>query len=159
VPVLRWPAWHEGRGNMYALALSPDRESRYVAVAGQGLTVGAVAVLDRLQGTIKHITTRLPKGKHGTNWAIAYAPSGKQVAYGSQFGMIWVWDLADGAPAEPRLLGRHDGPEYTYVRAMHYLDEHHLLSVAETGQVLLWDVPGPDAKAARRELFRFKTNV
>src|SRR5437660_12178322 len=28
IPILRWPSWHEGRGNMYALALSTAPESR-----------------------------------------------------------------------------------------------------------------------------------
>src|SRR6266545_7215742 len=32
-PLLRWRTWHESRGNIYALALSPG-EQRYVAIGG-----------------------------------------------------------------------------------------------------------------------------
>src|SRR5262249_53664471 len=108
VPALRWRTWHESRGNIYALALSPDKRQHLVAIGGQGMAPGSVAVLDRLSGKIVHAFTGSKKIRHGTVWAMAFAPSGKQVAYGAQDGTVWVWDLRADKEAEPRLVGRHD---------------------------------------------------
>src|SRR5437870_5752475 len=43
--LLRWPVWHEQRGSIFAMDISPD--GRYVAVGGFGATNSCVAVIDR----------------------------------------------------------------------------------------------------------------
>ncbi len=164
-PILRWRTWHESRGNIYALALSPDKEQRYVAIGGHGMSSrgSSVAVLDRLTGATRHAFTGSKNTDHGTIWSMAFAPSGKQVAYGAQDGSVWVWDLKDGEATEPRRLnwhyniknGKAEYPEFNYVRFVHYLDEDTLLSVAQNGQVLEWTVPPPGGKFRWRERFRF----
>src|SRR5438128_1197486 len=48
--VLRWSIWHEQRGAIFALALSPDKENKNVAVAGIGQPTSTVAILERATG-------------------------------------------------------------------------------------------------------------
>ncbi|MCI0464375.1 MAG: caspase family protein [Gemmataceae bacterium] len=154
-PLLRWRTWHESRGNIYALALSPG-EQRYVAIGGNGMSSrgSSVAVLDRLDATIKHAFTGSENTTHGTIWSMAFARSGKQVAYGAQDGSVWVWDLEEGKETEPRCLGAHGEAAYDYVRLVHYLGPNRLLSVAQSGQVREWTIPNPSGKARSRVLFQ-----
>src|SRR5262249_43713352 len=91
---------------------------------------------------------------HGTVWAIAFAPSGKQVAYGAEDGSVWVWDL--GGKAAPRRLGFHDGEGLNYVRLVKYTGDGQLLTVAENGQAVRWQNFGAGEKPVKKELFRFE---
>ncbi len=52
---LRWSVFREQRGSIYAMALSPEKENRHVAVGGWGVRVGAgsVAVIDRATAEVK----------------------------------------------------------------------------------------------------------
>jgi WD40 repeat protein len=159
VPALRWPMWHESRGNIYAMALSPD--NKRIAVGGLGMTTGAVAVLDCVKGTVVHAFGGTETTRHGTIWAMAYAPKREQIAYGGQDGSVWVWDLTPGKQTEPRQLGKHDtmkkGIGYNYVRHVAYLGGDRLVSVSQNGQVMQWDNLAPGASPKAKELFRFTT--
>src|SRR4051794_14002479 len=42
---LRWPTFREQRGNIYALALSPDADADSLAIGGHGLKTGMIFVL------------------------------------------------------------------------------------------------------------------
>jgi WD40 repeat protein len=156
MPILRWTTWHEKRGNIYAMALSPDRDNRFVAIGGLGITTGAIAILDRLEGKIKHGFSASTRHNHGTIWAMAFAPSGKQVAFGEQDGSVWVWDFDDAKSPEPRLVGKHAGNGLNFVRVVHYSADQQLISAAENGEVLQWQIPahGQDASPPTT-LFRF----
>jgi WD40 repeat protein len=136
--VLRWSVWREQRGAIYALALSPDKGGRRVAVGGYGVRDSTVAVIDRITGRILHTVT--PRGKPDENFyavrAVAFAPSGDRVAYGTTDGSVWLWDFK----ANLR-VGKHQGKTaYNRVRLVHFLDDKRLLSVAESGEVLRWDL-------------------
>jgi WD40 repeat protein len=150
--VLRWSVWREQRGAIYALALSPDQGGRRVAVGGFGVRDSTVAVIDRTTGHILH--TVRPQGKPDENFyavrAVAFAPSGDQVAYGTTDGSVWLWDFKTN-----HLLGKHKGKAvFNRVRLVHFLDDKRLLSVAESGEVLRWDLaaspPTPTALAPVR---------
>ncbi len=152
---LRWRTWHEARGSIYAMALSPG-DNRYVAIGGQGMAPGAVAVLDRADGgKIRHSFTGAKNSAAGTIWSMGYSPTGRQVAYGVQDGTVWLWDLKDGKETEPRLLGRHKGGPYNYVRLVTYLNAQHLLSVDTNGSALRWPVAAPGETSEPAPLFRF----
>jgi WD40 repeat protein len=100
-PVLRWSAWREQRGAIHALALSPDPEARRVAIGGLGPRYSSVAVLDRATGTVLHAVApeagRDKDSGRSENFygvtALAFAPSGKRLAYGTADGSVWVWDF------------------------------------------------------------------
>jgi WD40 repeat protein len=162
LPLLRWRTWHESRGNIYALALSPDKDNRYVAIGGQGMSsAGAsLAVFDRLRGTIRHAFGGSKTAAHRSVWSMSFDPTGRQLAYGEQDGGVWVWDLEDGKASEPRPLGKHqprpDGKP-NYVRLVMYWGRTQVISVDATGEVRLWKIPPPGQAAAGRQLFRFET--
>src|SRR5262249_2467216 len=52
--VLRWTSHRERRGNIYAAAVSPDPENRFIAIGGVGIRNSQLAVLDRFSGQIKN---------------------------------------------------------------------------------------------------------
>jgi WD40 repeat protein len=164
VEFLRWPIFREHRGQIYALALSPDRDGpdggpRYAAFGGFGIRSGTAVVVDRADGSIKHGLTRqqFEKGNLGHSiWAMAYTPSGKQVVYGTDRGSIWLWNLASGRENDVTLLGRHPSRpagQKNYLRLLHFRDARTLVSVAEDGQALQWDLDRPGTPV---ELFRFR---
>jgi WD40 repeat protein len=164
VPLLRWRTWHESRGNIYALALSPDKENRLVAIGGQGMSsAGAsLAVFDRMRGTIRHAFGGSKKAAHRSVWSMTFDATGSQLAYGDQDGGVWVWDLEEGKATEPRSLGKHDPrPDHkpNYVRLVMYWGKGQVISVDATGEVRLWKVPPPGQAAAGRQLFRFETRA
>jgi WD40 repeat protein len=131
--VLRWASWREQRGAIYALALSPDPAARRVAIGGLGLRNSAVAVLDRTSGAVLH-TTFPERGRENFYgvMALAFAPSGKRLAYGTADGSVWLWDFSRN-----RRLGKHKGKgTFNRVRLVHFLGEDRLLSVAEDGTVV-----------------------
>jgi WD40 repeat protein len=156
LPVLRWRTWHENRGNIYALALSRDRGARLLAIGGQGMTLGSVAVLDRATGETSHAFTGDREIRHGTVWSMDFAPSGREVAYGGQDGSVWVWGLRAGKPTRPCLVAQHKGGPYNFTRLVKYLGPSSVLSVSDSGHVLLTHVPAEGAPTPR-PLFRFKT--
>jgi WD40 repeat protein len=140
-PVLRWSIWKEKRGAIYALALSPDKDRRFVAVAGFGLGNGDVAVIDRQTGVVQYQSSApVRRGERTVRSirALAFAPSGKRLAIGSEEGRVWLWDLAEEKPV---LLGAHPTPgkdKVNYVRLLHFFEEETLLSVPEQGSPLRW---------------------
>jgi WD40 repeat protein len=144
---LRWPSWREQRGAIYALALSPDE--RQVAVAGFGLRTGTVMVLDRATGQVRHVLTDI-RGNQAVIRALAFSPSGKHIAFGTEYGTVWVWDVTQDH-AE-RLDGADERKEANRVRLVRFRDEGTLLSVAEDGRVRQWDVRRPGTAAAVLDL-------
>jgi WD40 repeat protein len=134
---LRWSTYREQRGAIYALALSPERSSRLAVVGGYGLRQGALAVLERSTGQVKYAYKGRTGNEHVT-WSLAFAPSGRSVVAGKEDGSVWLWDLGS---REPRLLGRHPGRNATNrVRLVSFLSATEVLSVAEDGLALRWDV-------------------
>jgi WD40 repeat protein len=151
VPFLRWSTWREQRGAIYAMALSPDQEQRYVAVGGYGLKTGMLAVLDRVTGETYAAMTDIKSDVDHTIWSAAFSPDGKQVAYGADDGTVWRWSLDQNYSVQ---LGKHATNErFNFVKFVAFLGKDKLLSVAQSGHVLLWDLTlnPPQAK----ELFRF----
>lgn len=139
---LRWSVWRQMRGVIYTMAISPD-ESK-IAVAGCGVRNGSVSVIDRatgkvLSGLIKKVETG-SDGKQreititGTIWAIAFSPSGEQLAIGDANGQVWLWRW-QSLPTELRNLGTHGSK----VRAFKFDGEHKLLSIAADGPAIEWD--------------------
>src|SRR3954470_291272 len=55
---LRWPTFREQRGSLFAMAFSPKANS--IAIGGYGARTGAVMVLDRETGEVKHTNTPPP---------------------------------------------------------------------------------------------------
>jgi WD40 repeat protein len=145
-PVLRWTSYRERRGNIYAAALSPD--AKYIAIGGMGISSSQFAVLDRYTGQIVNAVpylSRDPKLGSGSIWAIAFSPSGDQVACGTGTGSVWVWDWKKGA--QPVLVGQHASPkgsDFNYVRFLTY-HEKQLVSADEHGGVYRWDLANPKA--------------
>jgi WD40 repeat protein len=149
-PVLRWSAWREQRGAIYALALSPDPEGRRLAVGGLGARTSSVVVLDRASGEVLHATDPKAGRDRATGesenfyavTALAFAPSGKRLAYGTADGSVWVWDFKTS-----RRAGKHRGLKragkleaINEVRFLRFTDETHLLSVAANRDVVRWDL-------------------
>lgn len=146
-PVLRWPTWREQRGAIYALALSPDKEGNpgegvRVAVGGYGVSKSSsstVAVIDRATGQILHTVT--PEPKPGQSFyavmAVAFAPSGDQLAFGTADGSVFLWDLRKGSYLT---LGRSEPArgKYNRIRCLRFFKQDELVSVAENGEVALW---------------------
>lgn len=138
VQALRWPSWREQRGAIYALALSPDQGCRQIAIAGSGMRTGTVMVLDRATGQVLHALTDT-RGNSAVIRSLAFAPSGKQIAFGTEYGGVWVWDISKNH-------GRRLDPpparnEENRVRLVAFRDENTLLSVTEKGQAMQWDLP------------------
>jgi WD40 repeat protein len=157
VGVLRWSSWREQRGAIYALALSPVNP-RLVAIGGIGARgTNAVAVLDRDTGEILRLSTcQHPTDKDrslGPVRALTFAKTGDDVVIGTQDGSIWLWSFRSG---DPELLGGHDSikdREHNLVRLVHFLKEDTLLSVAESGQALQWDVRHREKPPQQFDLF------
>jgi WD40 repeat protein/uncharacterized caspase-like protein len=154
---VRWSIWREERGAIYALALSPDKEASQVAIAGFGVRNGSVVVLDRATGKVLHALTE-PKSGSESIWALAFSPSGGRVAFGTDKGGIWVWNLKCRRLNDVHLLGKHSdrgAGRLNYVRLVAFTAENQVLSVAEDGRALRWDI-GQEG-AGPEEVCTFKT--
>ncbi len=153
VQSLRWPIMREQYGSIYAVALSSDERS--VAMAGYGLRSGLVVVVDRKTGKTLHALPKLAVDDFHVVWALAFSPDDRQLAIGMDDGSVWLWDLQN----LPRRLGWHDenrkdaaGRRMNNIRLLQFTSSG-LLSVAQDGQALVWDVSRP----GRRDLwFRFE---
>jgi WD40 repeat protein len=143
-PVLRWASYRERRGNIYAAAVSPDANGRYLVVGGLGVTNSQFAVLDRYSGEIVNAVRSLstaPKLGSVSIWSVAFSPSGDQVACGTGGGSVWVWDWRK-EDAKPVQVGQHDNPrggDYNYVRFLTY-QKNQLVSADENGGVYRWSL-------------------
>src|SRR5207253_1551087 len=155
--VLRWPSHRERRGNIYAAAVSPDAKGQYIAIGGLGIRNTQLAVLDRYTGAITNAVPYLsldPKLGSVSIWAMAFSPSGEQVACGTGGGSVWVWDWKNGK--KPILVGQHSGPEgqdYNYVRFVAY-QKNQLISADEHGAVYRWNL-GQKNQNGRSKIFAF----
>lgn len=136
-PPLRWPIFREQRGSLFAMAFSPSADK--VVIGGIGTRTGSVLVLDRDTGEVKHSNSPIPS-THAT-WAVAFAPSGKHVVYGTDVGEVIVWDLE---AKKTHLLPGTGGKKVNRVRRVAFLsdrpDETRFVSVAQDGKILLGDV-------------------
>lgn len=158
--VLRWSTWREQRGSIYALALSPDSKNQFVAIGGVGLRNDSVVVLDRFTGQPEKAITK-PKSKPGSLnsvWAMTFSPSGHHVAYGTEDGNVWLWDIKSKEDNDVHRLGpdRASQPSATAneVRALAFLGERQLVSVTADGNVLSYDLANPQGEP--RKLFQFE---
>ena len=131
---------------IFALALSPDDENKYVAIAGAGPKTSDVAVLERSTGKMVHHGLAIPSKEEQAKgvqvnaiWSMAYALDGKSVAFGDSFGGVWIWDFKEA----PKRLGKHPNKPVVgttnKVRFVHFFDNHTLVSVAENGTANRWD--------------------
>jgi WD40 repeat protein len=151
--LLRWPVWREQRGSIFAMDVSPD--GRYVAVGGFGATNSSVAVIDRTitdagQNRIAHIVTleRGPNENFYAVMALAFSPSGGQLAIGTGNGVVWGWDFQ----SPPVIVGRHrirENGRFNRVRALRFEDENTVVSVAEYGAVARWTRAGGGWEGAK----------
>jgi WD40 repeat protein len=152
--VLRWPAWREERGAIYALAVSPDPQARRVVVGGPGLRAGnaSAALLDRLTGEVLQLGMPPSGGNFYAIRAAAFAPSGKQVAYGTSDGSIWLWDLEGRRTSR---VGRHDpfkGEKLNRIVLVRFLANKQLLTLSASGVLYEWDLTGEPARKKERRL-------
>jgi WD40 repeat protein len=150
VRTLRWSIWHEQRGNIYALALDPSE--RLIAVGGRGVMTGMVTVLDWETGRVAQTLTD-PNGNDQAVRALAFSPSGRRLAIGTDAGGVWLWDL-EGRANDVRRLGKlAPGRDDNQVRLLVFENESSLISAARDGRVLVWDANRPDTPPTER--FRF----
>lgn len=150
VRTLRWSIWHEQRGNIYALAL--DQAERKVAIAGKGVLRGMVLVLNFATGEVLNALTD-PKDNDDVIRALAFSPSGNQLAIGADDGSVWLWGLTGGENYATRLGPRPEKRATNRIRLLRFDGESSLQSVAQDGRVLQWDLR--HANAAPLERFRF----
>ena len=133
VRTLRWSTWREQHGAIYALSLSPD--GKRAAIGGLGALTSAVAVLDLASGRITDMDNfQIANGV--AVWAVAFSPSGERLAVGGGDGSVWLWDFQ-----KKRCLGKHASSDrFNTVRLLRFTDENRLLSLAEDGELLAWDL-------------------
>jgi WD40 repeat protein len=153
--VLRWAVWRELRGAIYALAVSPNPQGRRVAIGGLGVKTTAAAVINRLTGEVLSTIyandhPAAPKGHFGSVRAIAYSPRGERIAFGSADGSVWLWRPEGEGKEQLMWLGRHRPPPkkmFNRVRFLHFQNERRLLSVAQSGEVIQWELVAEGAKS------------
>jgi serine/threonine protein kinase len=139
---LRWPIYRELRGAIYTMGLSQD--GLRVVVGGLGIENGFLAVLNLETGDIEHAIEQ-PQSLEAT-WAAAFAPSGKQVVFGTERNEIFRWDISQDA----KTSSRFNGPisqTLNRARLVAFLDGHRFISLAQDGVIRLWDVNHPDIPA------------
>ncbi|MBY0524252.1 MAG: caspase family protein [Gemmataceae bacterium] len=139
---LRWSIFREQRGSIYAMAVSPNEDGRYVAVGGAGVHVaaGSIAVIDRNTGNVVRALDPFKADDTSGIWALAFSPSGDRIAYGKANGSVGVWDWRNDKNGNGRRLGFHGGKAaLNHVRLVGFTSENHLISLAASGDVLRWD--------------------
>lgn len=144
---LRWPTWREQRGAIFALALSPDREARHVAIAGAGVMSGAVVVIDRATGQVAHALDKDELAKVHQDkvvWSLAFSAAGDRIAIGTDDGSVLVWELKPNRLV--RLGSRPREATVNRVRLVVFLDDGSLRSLAQDGVVRQWDASRPQVK-------------
>jgi WD40 repeat protein len=145
---LRWATWQENRGQIFTLALSPDPAQKLLAIAGDGMNQGTVALLDRHTGQVVQGVLGKPSFNSRKIWSMAFAPDGSRIAYGTEDGQVCVWGVAPREELPRKLKGQHapllgaDGKPLPYnrVRLVAFLSKTRLVSVSESGQALQWDL-------------------
>src|SRR6266545_1558219 len=155
---LRWRAWREQRGAIYALAISPD--GNRVAIGGYGMKTSSVAILDRATGDTLAISwpkTREGDPNFGTVTAITFDDKGERVGFGTDDGSLWLWNPAklekpdgDGRTASaPTRVGQFqpltdlDGKsDFNLPRLVYFRDKATLMGVAQSGEVAACDLTG-----------------
>mgnify|MGYP001191477248 CR=1 FL=1 len=152
----RWSIFREQRGSIYCLALSPD--AKRLAIGGFGLREGSAAVFDRATRRVEHgITRNVLLGRaQSTIWAITFSDRGDRIAYGTDDGTIWLWEPSQPEPRKAlRRLGQHPPVREgtNKVRFVRFRDEGTVISAAEDGWVMQWDVRRDGAEPT--PLFRF----
>jgi WD40 repeat protein/uncharacterized caspase-like protein len=153
--VLRWSIWREQRGSIYALAMSPDDKNKYLAIGGLGALNTTVSVLDRNTGDVINSASPQEENYYAV-WSVAFAPSGKRIAFGAGDGSVFVWNFLPGDGQKYQWCGRDkittkpDGDPTNIVRLVRFLDENTVLSVAEDGTVSKWALG--DKKPVRTDL-------
>jgi WD40 repeat protein len=141
--VFRWAIYREQRGSIYALALSPDAQQQYLAIAGFGLRNGSLCLIDRTTGRVAAGVTEPVQGSVVNR--VAFSPSGQAVAYGTSSGTVHLWKPHAGKNAVSE-LGSH-GEGAGWIRGLAYLAEERLISVADDGSVRQWNPRQADAGA------------
>jgi len=155
---LRWSIFRDQRGNIYSLAVSPDEDSRYLAIGGTGVQVaaGSLVVLDRTTGEVKKALAETQRNTYAV-WSVAFSPSGKRIAYGKGDGQVGVWNWESAQANDVVRLGSHPPrpgyPLSNKVRLVAFLDEDRLVSLAEDGQLLQWDLAKPGAAPVKLHQF------
>jgi WD40 repeat protein/uncharacterized caspase-like protein len=149
---LRWRSWRDQLGGIKALGISPD--GKRIVVGGYGLKVSTVAILDRETGDTLAITwprTQVGISHFDVVMVAEYHPDGKQVAFGTADGSLWLWkpeklDKPEGDRLwnAPVLAGKlspdPQGKEYNFPRSIHFPDANTLVAVSNCGQVLACDL-------------------
>jgi WD40 repeat protein len=160
LPDLRWASWQEKRGLIHAMALSPD--NALVAIGGDGMNSGTVAVLERQTGAIHRGVLGQPKFTFGKIWSMGFHPRGKAIAYGTNNGWVCVWNLDSAMPValgQHTMPGPHGDKFRNQIMLATYLSEQKLLTVAENGEGRIWlmNAAGNGGKPLEKESFQFKT--
>lgn len=139
--VLRWSVFREARGNIYALAVTPEVGHRYVAVGGVGATVGSpIAVMDLQEG---HVIKALPGDDPSAIWALDFSPSGERIAFGKGNGAVGIWDWRE--KGKPRAIPLpKPAKDASKIILLAFLDEKNLLGVSRGGWVYKWNVTAPE---------------
>lgn len=161
---LRWRTWHEWRGAIYCMALSPDAKQKYVAVGGYGAVLGEVTVIDRATGKTVAALVKPDgfKDMAAVTTAVAFSPDADKLAIGTDAGGVFVWEFTKKEPTVVR-VGTHGERKGTtnQVHRLHFAEATTLVSAAQDGRVLSWplaptgkpdvlartDVPNADASA------------
>lgn len=141
LPILRWKIWQDTRGQIFALALSPDANNSLAAVAGRGLKNSQIAVIDRLTGKTKYALEEVHAKQGGTIWSLAFSPDQKQLACGCDDGSVWAWNLSADGAGKAFAVGQHKKTgDHNFVRLLRYLNEKELVSVGSDGKVMKWSL-------------------
>jgi WD40 repeat protein len=108
--------------------------------ARQAVTVGLDRTarlwdLDRGKELRRYAGPALPPGRPGGFTAVAFAPDGLRVVFGSEAGEVWLWHVGGGAPAH-----RFDGHRGAVAAVAVSPDGRRALSGGADQQVRLWDL-------------------